>query len=96
MQHAIGGFEFMRDVHRNVGYSDMMGQRIRTYARIPLLIGGRLWADTANLGRLHSHYLKWYDWFLLPLLMLTGRVLEIPGMLDAIHKRKTIPNSSYR
>lgn len=96
MQHAIGAFDFFRDVHRNVGYADMMGQPSRHYLRIPLLFAGRSWIELRNLMRLHRQYLKWYDWLLLPLLMLGGRLLEIPGMLDAIHQRQTIPNSAYR
>jgi hypothetical protein len=44
---------------------------------------------------LGSTYLRWYDWPLTVALLATVPVLELPGMLDALRERASIPKTSY-
>ena len=97
MRHAIGRLAFLFDVHRNVGYADMMqapgGPAIKSIPRVLLRRTKREIADLRRVGR---GYLKGSDRVLLALLMVTGRFFEIFGMMDAIARRGAIPNSAYR
>jgi hypothetical protein len=97
MLHALGGLALLFDVHRNVGYSDMMQTPDGpAFSSIPWVLLRRTRREMADLRRLGQSYLKRFDRLLLPLLILTGRCFEAVGMLDAIAKRKAIPNSAYR
>ncbi len=97
MLHAIGGLPFLFDVHRNVGYSDMMqaphGPSIGSILRVLLQ---RTKREGSDLRRLGDGYLKRFDRLLLPLFQLVGRCFETVGMLDAIVRRRSIPHSAYR
>jgi hypothetical protein len=97
MLHAIGGLPFLFDVHRNVGYSDIMqaprGPTIG--AMLPVLLQ-RTKREDRDRRRLGDSYLKGSDRWLLPFLQLIGRCFEAVGMVDAIVGRRSIPHSAYR
>lgn len=97
LRHAIGSMEFMFDVHRNMGYSDMMQDHSGPfYTSIPRVMLQRTKYEIASLRRVGREYLKPSDWVLLPLFMLMGRCFEVAGMLDAIANRDSIPKSAFR
>lgn len=96
MIHAIGGLQFMRDVRRHTGYADMCSHSRRHAREIPRLLWRRLVDQWQAAARLGPRYLRWYDWPLLFALLGIARVLEIPGMLDALRCRDAIPGSAYR
>ncbi len=97
MLHAIGGLPFLFDVHRNVGYSDMMqaphGPKIGAILRV---LRQRTNRECSDLRRLGASYLNGFDRLVLPLFQLVGRCFETVGMLDAIVRRRSIPHSAYR
>jgi len=97
MLHAIGGLPFLFDVHRNVGYSDMMqaphGPTIGSILRVLLQ---RTKRESSDLRRLGDSYLTGFDRLLLPLFQLVGRCFETVGMVDALLGRRSIPHSAYR
>lgn len=96
MQHAIGGWDFVRDFRRNTGYADMMCHNKTSLTEIPKLLCARLRSEFSDCMRLGARYLRWYDWPLVLFFLLLARILEIPGMLDAVSRRARIPQSSYR
>jgi len=96
VRHAVGGLRFIRDFRRNIGYSDMAGHPQPAVHAIPTLLGRRTRREIHDCLRLGRRDLRWYDWPLVPLLLLVARVLEIPGMLDALRRRKEIPGTAYR
>lgn len=96
MRHALGGWDFIRDFRRNTGYADMIEKGGRSYWSILKLLWERRKQETADCLRMGPAYLNWYDWPLLAVLWLIVPFLEIPGMLDALRQRSSIPRSSYR
>jgi hypothetical protein len=96
MRHAIGGINFIRDVCRNTGYSDMMFYGEVRYSVIPKLLWRRTFRDLVNCWRVGPEYLKWFDWPVALSLMFFARPLEIAGMIDAVKRRAVIPSSAYR
>lgn len=60
---------------------------------------GLLWqrrcCEIRDCLRLHSRYLRWYDWPLTAALLATVPALELPGILDALRERATIAKTSY-
>lgn len=95
-RHAVGGFGFLFDVHRNTGYSDVMMSKTRRWS-LPAEVA--LYRFKTNVGqalRLGRDYLRWYDWPLWLLLLFVARVPEAIGALDAMRGAKTIPGSAYR
>ncbi|MEA5412741.1 glycosyltransferase [Synechococcus sp. BA-120 BA3] len=97
MLHAIGGLPFLFDVHRNVGYSDIMqAPRGPTIGSILPVLLQRTKRETRDLRRLGDSYLKGFDRLLLPLFQLVGRCFETVGMVDALLRRPSIPHSAYR
>lgn len=97
MQHAIGGWDFVRDFRRNTGYSDMMSLSHRiSYGEVIRLLMRRLRGEWHDCKRLGKQYLQWYDWPFVFVMLVASRFLEIPGMLDAIQKQEQIPKSAYR
>lgn len=95
-RHAVGGFGFMFDVHRNTGYSDVMMGKTRRWT-LPLEIAARRFKNNVGQAlRLGGQYLRWYDWPLWLLLLFATRVPEMIGALDAMRGVKTIPGSAYR
>ncbi len=96
MEHALGGWNFIRDLRRNSGYADMMGHDRIRFSAIPKLLYKRWAHDVTICRRLGSQYLRPYDWPLTIFLLFFARFLEVPGMLDAISGRDRITKSSYR
>jgi hypothetical protein len=96
VHHAIGGLNFIRDFRRNTGYADMMEHTKKQFYKIPKLLWERFKIECSDCLRLGPNYLKWYDWLLLMLLLFIAPFFEIPGMLDVIRKKNSIPLSSYR
>ncbi|MEM7348010.1 MAG: glycosyltransferase family A protein [Chloroflexota bacterium] len=95
--HEIGGWGFIVDVRRNMGYSDMntFANEI-SYSAIPGLMKRRIKKELSYCKRLGKQYLRQWDWPLFIILAPIIPFLEVPGMLDAIHKKKEIPNTAYR
>lgn len=97
MQHAIGGWEFIKDVRRNTGYSDIMELSEKpAFQDIPRLLMKRQKFEWSLYKRLGPKRLKLKDWPLALLLLPIARLLEIPGMIDAIQNREAIPKTAYR
>jgi Glycosyl transferase family 2 len=97
MQHAIGGWSFIKDVHRNVGYSDMMEMaKTPSIQEIPRLLMRRQKTEWSLYKRLGPIRLKWYDWPLAIALLFIARWYEIPGMMDAVKGSTMIPDTAYR
>lgn len=97
MQHAIGGWGFIKDVRRNTGYSDMMElAETPSLGEIPRLLMRRQKFEWSLYKRLGPIRLKWYDWPLAIALLFVARWCEIPGMMDAVKGRKMIPDTAYR
>lgn len=95
--HAIGDWRFIKDVRRNMGYSDMNTFSNRVgYRAIPSLMKRRWSKELSNCKRLASEYLRWWDWPLMIAMIVIIPFVEIPGMLDAVQKEKIIPGTSYR
>lgn len=96
MQHAIGGWEFMRDFRRNTGYADIVLSQKLQYSAISKLLLKRLRKEWSDCLRLGPKYLRWYDWPIALTLLVILRIFEIPGMLDAVRGKNHIPSTSYR
>ncbi len=96
MRHGIGGWGFIRDFRRHTGYSDMICHPTRGLLSIPGLLWRRRYREIRDCLRLGSTYLHWYDWLLTAAPLAAVPVLEVPGMLDALRERATIPNTAYR
>lgn len=97
MQHAVGGWEFIKDVRRNTGYSDMMElTEAPNFSEIPRLLIKRQKFEWSLYKRLGRKRLKWYDWPLAIALLFVARACEIPGMIDAVKGVHTLPNTAYR
>lgn len=95
--HEIGGWGFIVDVRRNMGYSDMntFANKIG-YSAIPSLMKRRIKKELSYCKRLGKQYLHWWDWPLFGFMAAIIPFLEVPGMLDAIYRRNNIPNTAYR
>ncbi|MEA5466101.1 glycosyltransferase family 2 protein [Leptothoe sp. PORK10 BA2] len=95
--HEIGGWGFIVDVRRNMGYSDMntFSNKIG-YSAIPGLMKRRLKKELSYCKRLGKQYLRWWDWPLFVTLAPIIPFLEVPGMLDAVQKKEEIPRTAYR
>ena len=95
--HEIGGWGFIVDVRRNMGYSDMntFAKKIG-YSAIPGLMKRRLKKELSYCKRLGKQYLNWWDWPLFAAMVPVIPLLEVPGMLDAIQKKVNIANTAYR
>jgi cellulose synthase/poly-beta-1,6-N-acetylglucosamine synthase-like glycosyltransferase len=95
--HQIGGWSFITDVRRNLGYSDMhMFDRQMSYLSIPQVIMWRLDKQLSYCRRLGRQYLCWYDWPFALLMLLIIPFFEIPGMIDAVQQKEGIPQTAYR
>jgi hypothetical protein len=96
MRHAIGGLDFIRDFRRNTGYADMNDEPERRAPLVPRLLWRRLRHDWKNCRRVGPAYLRRGDWPLLILLLALTPFFEVPGVIDALRGRPSVPNSSYR
>lgn len=97
MRHAIGGWDFIIDVRRNKGYSAMNYLGYGTGYGGILKVMNHRWRDhLRGFFKKGGKYLKAQDWPLAFFMMPILPFLEIPGLIDAIHNTKEIPNTSYR
>ncbi|MGI9388323.1 MAG: glycosyltransferase [Methyloligellaceae bacterium] len=96
MEHAIGGWDFVRDFRRNAGYADLMHYGEGQFSDIPRILYRNLKNEVSDCRRLGAQYLHWYDWPLTIFLLFFARILELPGMFDAVRRTNRIPRSSYR
>lgn len=96
MIHALEGWRFIVDLHRNRGYAAMMIDSQTAYSKIPWLLIKSLLTECSSLYRLGKKYLHYYDLLPALALMVILPFLEIPGMLDAIKGRDHIPGTVYR
>ncbi len=95
-RHAIGGFEFVRDVRRNAGYSDMMMGVDRSARRMPGLTFKRMKSEGGSLFRVGGRYLKPQDFPLWAAMYLYVRTAEWRGMREAIRDIDQLDGSAYR
>ena len=95
--HEIGGWGFIVDVRRNMGYSDMntFAEKV-SYSAIPGLMKRRFKKELSYCKRLGKQYLRWWDWPLFAVIAPIIPFLEVSGMLDAVQRKKEIPNTAYR
>jgi len=96
VRHSPGGFRFMQDFRRNLGYADMSCHPARRLRSIPHIVWERSQREVHDCLRLGPRYLRWYDWPLTALLLATVPLLQIPGMLDAWRGVDEIPHTSFR
>jgi hypothetical protein len=96
MIHALEGWRFVLDLHRNRGYTAMMMDGEPDISKIPALLIKSMKMELSCVARLGRTYLKYYD--IVPMLILSIILpfLDIPGMLDAINARDQIPGTVYR
>lgn len=95
VRHAIGGWDFMRDFRRHIGYIDMMADPARRLRSIPRLLWRRFSLHVRDCLRLGPSYLRWYDWPLAAAFLAATPWLQMPGMLDAWRRRDAIPRTSF-
>ena len=95
-QHAIGGLDFLWDVRRHTGYSDMMMDNKKNWLAIPRLVAWHLLADLRNAVRVGTKYLRLWDWPLWLVLYFAARVPEARGMIEALRAQTEFKGSSYR
>ena len=96
MKHAIGGWSFIWDRHRNKGHQAMESCKHKRFRVIPKLLIRKARADLRNCRRLGKEYLRWYDWPLVSILLFMVLVPKLVGMTDALRNVKSIPNTAYR
>lgn len=95
VRHAIGGWDFIRDFRRHIGYVDMMSDPARRLRSIPRLLWWRFSLHGRDCLRLGRSYLRWYDWPLAVAILAATPFLQVPGMLDAWRERDAIPRTSF-
>ncbi|MEO1252752.1 MAG: glycosyltransferase [Pseudomonadota bacterium] len=95
-RHAISGWDFFWDVHRNVGFTDMSLPLERGYHLIPSLVFRRLRNQIGNALRVGREYLKPLDWPLWAFLLVASRAPEIRGMHEALSEPDSLKRSAYR
>ena len=96
MTHALGGWRFIWDLHRNKGHQIMASSEQQSFSVIPKLLFRKTRGDLRNCRRVGNDYLNYYDWPLYALLMLVTLLPKYLGMTDALAKVKSIPNTAYR
>ena len=93
VRHALGGWDFIRDFRRHIGYIDMMGNP--SLRSVPSLLWQRLRFHGRDCVRLGPRYLRWYDWPVAAAFLAATPFLQMPGMLDAWRGRAGIPGTSF-
>lgn len=96
MRHAVGGFSFVFDVHRNAGFSDMMMTVERRACLMPGLSRRRMRTDAGDALRVGRRYLTLFDWPLWAFLFALVRIPEWRGMGEALRNRERHEGSAYR
>ena len=102
MVHGFGGLGFIIDVRRNMAFAD--GREHRA-ARAPRASMWRAvcgvahrrfadeWRDCRRVGR---QYLRWYDWPLVLLMLVSLRLFELPAALAALRGAPRLARTSFR
>lgn len=97
LRHAYTGPVFERDLRHNVGFRDA-----RDWGRGPGL-GSilRVWRNRTklecdDLRRLGRRRLRWWDWLLLPPLLLSRRLAELPGIRAGLSPEGRLEKTGYR
>ena len=96
LRHAYGGPGFERDLRRNVGFRDALdwgrgggpGAVLRVWRQRNRL-------ERADLRRLGRQRLRWWDWPLVPGLMLSRRLAELPGIRAGL-RGEPLKETGYR
>jgi hypothetical protein len=96
MKHAIGGFSFIWDLHRNKGHQRMSSFWRVGLSSIPRIIIAKLQENMSQCKRHCKLYLKWYDWPMLVFFMFFSLIPFSVGMFEANNEVKRIPGSAYR
>jgi cellulose synthase/poly-beta-1,6-N-acetylglucosamine synthase-like glycosyltransferase len=103
--HEFGGWKFLREVHRNLGFSDgreawlARDQPLSWRAKLPLsfaLAGERLWWDLCTCRKAAGNFIYWYDWPLVILLLIVFRCIEWPAMARGLAGEQTLRSTAYR
>lgn len=95
-RHAIGGMDFVKDVRRNAGYSDMMMCVERRATHMPTLTFKRMRSEGHSLIRVGGQYLKPQDVPVWAAMYLYARIPEWGGMREALKKVDALEGSAYR
>jgi hypothetical protein len=107
VRHAYYGWEGERDVRRHKGYARIATRRLDSnmpfarlgrlgYLSLPLMFGGSLLESWWKGLVFHRQYgIGWYQLPILILYALVVHMMEIPGMIKAVHGQP-ITESSYR
>jgi hypothetical protein len=102
MVHGFGGLRFAIDVRRNMAFADGREHRAARAPRASMwraLYGvarrrfADEWRDCRRVGR---QYLRWYDWPLALVMLVTLRLFELPGALAALRGDSAVGRTSYR
>jgi len=93
MQHAIGGLGFVWDYQRNKGHQLMAIHKRRN---ILALYIKKLTVDLKHIFRLGGLYLKWYDWPIVPVIIVLDIIPFFRGAIEAIQNKKELVGSAYR
>ena len=93
VRHTLGGWDFIRDFRRHIGYIDMMGNP--SLRSVPSLLWQRLRFHGRDCVRLGPRYLRWYDWPVAAAFLAATPFLQMPGMLDAWRGRAGSPGTSF-
>jgi hypothetical protein len=93
MQHAIGGVSFIWDVGRNKGHQLMAIHKRRNIFALYLK---KLKVDLKHINKLGTTYLKWYDWPLVPMIIILDVIPFFKGAIEAMSNKKILVGSAYR
>lgn len=96
MRHAIGGFDFVLDVHRNAGYADMMMAGQQKAQHMPVISFKRMKSELGAAFRVGNDYLKIWDWPVWAFMYLFVRIPEWGGMIEALRAPEQLEGSAYR
>ena len=96
MRHAIGGFDFVLDVHRNAGYGDMMMALEQQAKHMPAISFQRMKSEFGAALRVGGDYLKIWDWPLWAFMYCFVRIPEWRGMAEALRAPTRLEGSAYR
>lgn len=103
--HEFGGLKFLREVHRNLGFSDgrevylARNEPLSWRDKLPLsfaLAGKRLRWDWRTCRRSAGNFIHWYDWPLVILLLIAFRFIEWPAMTRGLAGRENLLSTPYR
>jgi hypothetical protein len=93
MQHAIGDVSFIWDYQRNKGHQMMAIHKNRHPVS---LLAKKMWTDFGNIFRIGTKYLNWYDWMLVPIIMLIDIMPFLIGAYEAKRQVSSLEGSAYR